>query len=226
MAAEVKDQPDGRASRWDSHREGRRAELVAATVRAIDRHGADVRIAEIAAEAGVSKPVLYRYFADKEELHAAVGIYAADEVLEHVVPAILGEGPVRERIALAMDAYLRVIEEHQEVFLLLVRRRSGSDPLADGKSRIASTVARILGNTLRQAGADTAAAEVWAQSLVGLGLSTGEWWLEHRTMSRETVSTYLASFTWHAFEGAATELGVPLSALDDGGAQPVTPNDP
>ncbi len=34
-------------------------------------------------------------------------------------------------------------------------------------------------------------------------------------MSRATVSGYLASFTWHAFEGAATELGVPLSALGD-----------
>jgi len=191
---------------------------VAATVRAIDKHGPDVRIAEIAAEAGVSKPVLYRYFADKDELHAAVGIYAADEVLEHFVPAILGEGPVRERIASAIDAYLQVIEEHEQVFLLLVRRRPGEDPLADGKSRIASTVARILSNALSQAGVDTAATDVWAQSLVGLCLSTGEWWLQQRTMSREELSQYLASFTWHAFEGAAAELGVPLSAL--GGGQP------
>lgn len=220
MAAEVKDQPDGRASRWDSHREGRRAELVAAAVRAIDKHGSDVRVAEIAAEAGVSKPVLYRYFADKDELHAAVGIYAADVVLEAFVPAILGDGPVRDRIARAIDAYLQVIEEHQQVFLLLVRRGPGEDPLADGKSRIASTVSRILGNTLGQAGVDTAAADVWAQSLVGLCLTTGEWWLEQRTMSRETVSRYLASFTWHAFEGAATELGVPLSALGGDATHP------
>ncbi len=184
-------------------------------MRAIDEHGADVRVAEIAAEAGVSKPVLYRYFADKDELFAAVGIYAADEVLEAFVPAILGEGPIRDRIARAIDAYLQVIEEHQQVFLLLVRRGPGEDPLADGKSRIASTVARILGNTLGQAKVDTAAADVWAQSLVGLCLTTGEWWLEQRTMSREQLSRYLGSFTWHAFEGAATELGVPLSALGE-----------
>jgi AcrR family transcriptional regulator len=214
VGAEVKDQPDGRASRWDSHREGRRAELVAAAVRAIDLHGADVRVAEIATEAGVSKPVLYRYFADKAELHAAVGVWGADEVLEHVLPVILGEGPMRERIERAVDEYLRVIEEHRQVFLLLVRHRVGGDPLADGTNRIASTVARILGNMLRQSGLDPSPAEVWARSLVGLGLTTGEWWLEQPSLPREVISKHLASFTWHAFEGASAEVGMPLSSYD------------
>jgi AcrR family transcriptional regulator len=204
---------DGRTTRWDAHRDQRRAELVQAAVRAIDRHGPDVSIADIAAEAGVSKPVIYRYFTDKDELHAAVGRWGADEVLAGMLPALRGEAPVQERIAQAVDAYLTTLEQHPQVFLLLVRHR-GSDPLADGKAKIAAALTRLLGDTLRTLNVDAAGAEPWAEGLLGLGLSTGEWWLERRTMSKTAVGGYLTAFVWHALEGAATELGVPLSALD------------
>lgn len=205
--------PDGRSSRWDSHREVRLAELVAAAVRAIDERGPGVSMAEIAAEAGVSKPVLYRYFADKDELHVAVGRWGADEVLQRLVPAILTDAPFRVRVAAGVEAYLGAIEEHPQVFLLLVRHR-GSNPLADGMAEIAAAISRVLGEAMRSLGLDDHAAEPWSQGLVGLGLSMGEWWLKHETMSRAAVGRYLTSFVWHAFEGTAAELGVSLSELD------------
>src|SRR5690349_4232387 len=68
---------DGRRSRWSAHREQRRAVLVEAAVQAVLRHGADADMARVAAVAGVSKPVLYRYFADKAELWLAVGEHVA-----------------------------------------------------------------------------------------------------------------------------------------------------
>lgn len=202
---------DGRSARWDSHREERRTALVDAAVRAIDRIGPAAGIAEIAAEAGVSKPVLYRYFDSLDDLHAAVGRWGADELTRRMLPAVLADAPVRDRVARGVDAYLAAIEEHPQVFLLLVRHRTdGGDPLADGKATIAAAFARVLGDTLRSLGVDTGGAEPWAQALVGMGLSTGEWWLERRTMSRAAVGDYLASFIWHAFAGTAAELGVPL----------------
>ena len=204
---------DGRATRWGAHRDQRRAELVQAAVRAIDRRGPDVGIAEIAAEAGVSKPVLYRYFADKDELHAAVGQWGANEVLSRLLPALKSDRPVRERISDAVDAYLATLEQHPQVFMLLVRHR-GSDPLAHGKSTIAAALSRVLGDTLRGLHLDAGGAEPWAEGVVGLGLATGEWWLERQTMSRAAAGRYLSAFVWHALDGAAAELGVPLSALD------------
>ncbi len=220
MARKVKD--DGRTTRWDAHRDQRRAELVLAAVRAIDRHGPDAGIADIAAEAGVSKPVLYRYFTDKDELHAAVGQWGANEVLSRMIPALTSAAPVRQRIENATDAYLATLEEHPQVFLLLVRHR-GADALADGKAAIAAAFARFLGDTLRDLGIDAAGAEPWSHGLVGLGLSTGEWWLERRTMSRAAVAQYLSAFVWHALDGAATDLGVPLSAVDHPSAAPSPP---
>ncbi|MGH3547151.1 MAG: TetR/AcrR family transcriptional regulator [Pseudonocardiaceae bacterium] len=47
------------------HREQRRAALVQAAMRAIRQHGPDVAMDDIATEAGVSKPILYRHFLDK-----------------------------------------------------------------------------------------------------------------------------------------------------------------
>lgn len=215
-AAKVGSGDDGRSTRWSAHREARRAELVEAAVGAIDRLGPTAGIEEIALASGVSKPVLYRYFSDKADLHTAVGAYGAAVVLERLMPALVAEGTLRERVQLACDAYLATIEEHAGVFMLLVQDRVGgdTDPLADGKAAIAAAIARVIGDALRGFGADAGGAEPWAHGLVGLGLSTGEWWLTRRTMSRSAVSTYLSSFVWHALEGVSQSYGVSLAGAD------------
>ena len=199
---------DGRHSRWDEHREARRAELVEAAVAAIDEHGPSASIAEIAASAGVSKPVLYRYFTDKDDLYRAVGAWGANAVIEGLLPVLVSDRPIRERVELGCDAYLKLISRHPHVFFLLVEHPTNEDPLADGKEMVAATISRTLGDALRDLGVDAAGAEPWAHGLVGLGLSTGEWWLRRHTMSRTAVSAYLSSFIWHAFEGIAREHGV------------------
>jgi len=212
MASQVKDQ-DGRSTRWDDHREARRAELVAAAVDAIDTHGSGASIAQIAESAGVSKPVLYRYFSDKDDLYRAVGQWGAEQVIEQLVPVLVETGSMRDRIYAGCSAYLEVLDEHPQVFLLLVEHRSADDPLADGKDLIATTFAKLMGDTLRRLSVDAGAAEPWAHGLIGMGLSVGEWYLRRDIMSRESTAQYLASFIWHAFAGFAAENGV---AVDTG----------
>jgi AcrR family transcriptional regulator len=189
-------------------------ELVLAAVAAIDEHGPEVGLDEIAAAAGVSKPVLYRYFSDKADIHAAVGRWGADLVMERLLPALLADDSVKARVERAVDAYLGAIDEHPNVFLLLVRYRAsgGSDPLADGKATIASAISRVMGDVLRELGVDAGGAEPWAHGLVGLGLATGEWWVDRRTMSRAHVGAYLSDFVWHALQGITRSYGV---SLDD-----------
>lgn len=206
---------DGRSRRWQAHRTARRAEFVEAAVRAVEAVGPDASIADIAREAGVSKPVLYRYFADKAELHAEVGRWGAELVLDRVVTAVLAPATARARIDAGVAAYLDTIAEHPQTFLLLSTQHAGSaDPLADGKQRAATKLARIIGSGLRQLGVDSAGAEPWAFGMVGMAVSVGQWWLDRRTMSRAAVADYLSGFIWHALSGAADEYGVPLSALD------------
>lgn len=203
---------DGRSTRWDEHREVRRAELVAAAVAAIDEHGSGASIAQVAASAGVSKPVLYRYFADKDDLYRAVGQWGAEQVIERLVPVLTDDGSLRDslrdRVYAGCEAYLEFLAEHPQVFLLLVEHRSADDPLADGKDQIATTFAKLMGDTLRRLGVDAAGAEPWAHGLIGMGLSVGEWWLRRDIMTQQATASYLASFIWHAFSGFAADHGV------------------
>jgi AcrR family transcriptional regulator len=199
---------DGRNARWDEHREARRAELVEAAVAAIDEHGPTASIAEIAESAEVSKPVLYRYFEDKDDLYRAVGAWGANQVVERLLPILFADLPLRERVEQACDTYLELIALHPHVFFLLVEHPTSQDPLADGTEMIAALLARVMGDALRELGLDAGGAEPWAHGLVGLGLSTGEWWLRRQTMTRAAVGRYLSQFVWAGFEGIAREHGV------------------
>jgi AcrR family transcriptional regulator len=201
---------DGRSTRWSEHREARRAELVAAAVGAIDTHGPSASIAEIATSAGVSKPVLYRYFSDKDDLYRAVGQWGADQVTRAVLATLVTDAPMRDKVYRACDDYLGLLAEHPQVFLLLIEHRSADDPLADGKEQIATNLAKLMGDTLRRLGVDAAAAEPWAHGVVGMGLAVAEWWLRRDIMTRESTSDYLAAFLWNAFSGFAADQGVEL----------------
>jgi hypothetical protein len=70
----------------------------------------------------------------------------------------------------------------------------------------------VMGDVLRELGVDAGGAEPWAHGLVGLGLATGEWWVDRRTMSRAHVGAYLSDFVWHALQGITRSYGV---SLDD-----------
>jgi AcrR family transcriptional regulator len=214
MTSRVKAQPqrhgDGRSTRWSEHRESRRAELVAAAVEAIDAHGPSASIAQIAASAGVSKPVLYRYFADKDDLYRAVGQWGAEQVMHALVPTLLADGAMRDKVYRACSEYLSLLADHPQVFLLLIEHRSADDPLADGKEQIATSLAKLMGDTLRHLGVDAAGAEPWAHGVIGMGLAVGEWWLRRDIMSREAAADYLAAFIWNAFSGFVADHGVGL----------------
>src|SRR4051812_30719032 len=113
---------DGRKGRWAGHRSQRRSELTAAAIEAIRQHGPEVGMDAIAAHAGVSKPVLYRYFADKPALWLAVGQQAAALVLDAIVPAVAHVREERAAIAAAIDAYLTHIEADPNLYRFVVHQ--------------------------------------------------------------------------------------------------------
>ena len=119
---EESDRGDARRERWREHREARRAEFVEATVRAIGKHGADVGMDDIAAEAGVSKPVLYRHFQDKSDLYLAVGQWGTELLMNRLAPELASEGSPNDRIRRLLNAYFGVIEQYPDVYRFVVRR--------------------------------------------------------------------------------------------------------
>ena len=68
-------------------RERRREELLDVADRVIQRHGTGVSMDEIASEAGITKPVLYRHFGDKDGLYEALTQRYVDELTAVLRPA-------------------------------------------------------------------------------------------------------------------------------------------
>jgi len=204
---------DARRERWRGHRESRRAELVRAAVRAIERHGPDVGMDEIAAEAGVSKPVLYRHFADKAELYLAVAECATQIILENLIPHINLDGTPNQRIRAMVDSYLAEIERYPRLYQFLVSRSFADrplefDPLMTNETLIATRLARLLGDHMRAYGLDSGSAEPWAFALVGAVHTAGAWWMQRQTMSRAALTEYLSRIIWYSVDGVLRAGGV------------------
>lgn len=204
---------DGRKGRWAGHREQRRAELTAAAIDAIRRLGPDVGMDAIAAHAGISKPVLYRYFADKSELWLAVGQEAAGMVLDAIAPAVASVREERAAIAAAIDAYLAHIAADTDLYQFVVHQPDivrGRDVVADVVDTVASGLARIFGDRLRARGLDSGAALPWAHGVVGYVQAAGDWWLrQQQPLSREALSEYLTTLLWSGVSGVAQAADIP-----------------
>ena len=77
-------------------------------------------IEEIAAQAGVSKPVVYEHFNNKEGLYAVVVDREVERLLA-MATAILSGANTREKFEAAAVALLRYIEDNSDGFRILVR---------------------------------------------------------------------------------------------------------
>src|SRR5580698_1466344 len=174
---------DARRDRWSAHRAQRREEFVAAALRVLAAQGPELLMDAVAAEAGVTKPVLYRYFADKAALVQTLGELGSALLLDRLIPAIGADSPALARIRDAVGAYFAVIDEHPNLYWLLARQANteaepGADPVRRDKEFIATTLTAVIGDYMRAYGLDSGAAEPWAYGITGLVQSTGEWWLE------------------------------------------------
>jgi AcrR family transcriptional regulator len=207
---------DARRERWREHRAARRSEFVEAALKALDDHGPDLAMEDVATAAGVTKPVLYRHFTDKADLFVALGQRGTEILFERLIPAINNEEAPVPRIRKSLDAFFGVIEDYPNLYRLLVRRSFADrpvaeDPVREDKEMIAAALTTLLGDYMRRLDLDSGAAEPWAYSIVGMVQTTGEWWLERRSMSRDAVVEYLTTIIWAAIDGFLRQHGVEIA---------------
>ncbi len=213
----------------------RRALLVQAAIRAIRQHGPDVAMEDIATEAGVSKPIIYRHFQDKGDLYMAVSETATQRLRAALLSGLDTEGDPRELLRLAIETYLRFIEEDPELYRFVVRRPFADrpvphDPVTTNAELISGALTTIFGDRLRSLGMDPGGAETWAHAGVGMVQAAGDWWLTRRTLTRDALRDYLLMMVWGALEGILKAGGSPARMLSSRcqatgvqtGAQPLT----
>ena len=195
---------DGRKRRWHQHKVDRRNELVDGTIVAIRRHGRYLSMDEIAAEIGVSKTVLYRYFVDKNDLTTAVMMRFAQTTLIPNMAAALssdldGLDLAREIIRVYVDTVAGEPEPYR--FVMANSSASKSKVIADSERIIARMLAVMMRRRMKQAGMDTGGVEPWAYLIVGgVQLATHSWMSDPRMSSDELID-YLTMLSWSALCG-------------------------
>jgi AcrR family transcriptional regulator len=181
--------------------------MVQAAMDAVRRHGPGVSVAEIAAAAGITKPVLYRHFTDRADLQRAVGEEAAALLFERIAPELMQERLPVEQIRAVVDAFLAGIEAEPQLWRFVVHhpieRAAGEEIVEDVRQRIAQILAGLLRQRLGERGRDASGADAWAQGLVGMVQSAGDWWLERRTISRADLTDHLTTMIWGGLAGIA-----------------------
>src|SRR3954447_10666153 len=88
----------------------RRRELLEAAERVVLRDGPEASMNAIAAEAGITKPILYRHFGDKSGLYRALAKRHTDALLATLRHALDSSGDRRHRVEATLHAYLSAIE--------------------------------------------------------------------------------------------------------------------
>lgn len=189
-------------------RDERRAELLDAAVRGIRRIGPHASMDELAAEAGITKPILYSHFGDKMGLANALAERVTAELDEAISTALQQVQHPRQGISSTIGTFCSFIETEQELYRFLAetakREKDGR-----GKARLiahfAKRIAVPLRSALERVDGDPRAAEPWSFAIVGMTLAGSEWWLETRTMSRDDLVGYLTQLLWTGLAGAGLD---------------------
>lgn len=205
---------DGRSERWRAHRIERRAEFVDAALRALDKYGPDVAVAQIAAEAGVAKPRLYRHFDDKADLFVAVQDRISTILWERLTAALDPDDAPTRLVRRGLDAFLSVVDEHPNAFRLLLHPAStaaGGEAtrraLEDSK-KIGDVLAALIAGQLRVLNVAAEGAEPWGHALAGAVGGATHWWLEHRAISKRALIDHLGTVILGSLEAIAKRAGV------------------
>jgi AcrR family transcriptional regulator len=165
----------------------RRAAIEEAAARLFAERGSTATtLDDIAAAAGITKPMIYRHFESKQELELALLAKHRDQLAQAALAEYDAQGPLEARLPAMIDAWFAYVERHPHGARMLLRDAAG-DPEIEGFQQELRAMQRAADIALiKEHDASIAEsqleplAEVIRSSLTGLGL----WWLERPGVPR------------------------------------------
>lgn len=196
----------------------RRTELLEAAERVVLREGPEASMNAIAAEAGITKPILYRHFGDKSGLYRALAKRHTDALLATLRAALDSPGDRRDRVEATLHAYLSAIETRPQVYRFLMHpAETPSDERGFDVGRHSVPLLRRMGEDLGEVIAERLdlgpdarqVARVWGHGIVGMMYAAGDWWLGERPLPRDVLVRHLADLLWGRLVEAGDRAGSP-----------------
>lgn len=107
-------------------RDARRAQLVQLGLEMLSTRPLDkVAIDDIAAEAGISRGLLFHYFPTKRDFHRAVAEAAARDLLRRTAPDL--SLPPKAALRHSIEAYVDHVTENRDAYIAFIRGSGGGD---------------------------------------------------------------------------------------------------
>ncbi len=195
----------------------RRTELLEAADRVVLREGPSASMNAIAAEAGITKPILYRHFGDKGGLYRALAARHTDALLDALRAALDAPADRRRRVENTLDTYLSAIEARPQVYRFLMHpaEDGGSGGFDIGRHtapllrRLGEELAKVIEERVDLGPEGIAQARAWGHGIVGMMHAAGDWWLHERPFPRAQLVGHLTDLLWGRLASTGERAGAP-----------------
>ena len=193
-----------------------REEQLVSAARALfgERGYAGVTMDDVARAVGVTKPLLYAYFGNKERLFLACLEPAAEELVETVVDAVAAAEDPAQALELGVHAFFAFVDRNRDSWRVLFDDTvPPSGQLArwvgDHRDRIETMVARALLARMPARRRQRAAVEVEALSVALLAASEAlaRWWVRTGALSAAQAADLLVTTIEPGLRARATGQG-------------------
>jgi AcrR family transcriptional regulator len=174
--------------------------LVAAHALFAERGYAAVKMDEIAAAVGVTKPLLYNYFGNKEQLYITCMERAGDSLTATVAEAVGATESPGDALGAGVRSFFSFLDSDRAAWAVLFDEtlpRGGevADRVADYRRMIVELVAGSMLAQLPQERRDAARIEIEAlsTSLLGAAEALARWWLRTEEIGADEAAELLIS---------------------------------
>lgn len=173
----------------------RRELILEAAGRLFGEFGYDgTRLDDIAAAAGVTKPIVYRHFDSKRDLYLAILRRHRDDL-----PTFVGDVPadesLRDWLRAILERWLEYVESHSYAWKMLFRDSGGGAEVQAFRREVHARARDVLAEVIRSAAGSRVPsreaqplAELMSMGMASLVL----WWMENPEIPRETLIDAMA----------------------------------
>ena len=180
-----------------------REHVLDAAERVIRRDGAGSSLEAVAVEAGVTKPIVYDRVGGRADLADALAERLADRMVLATRTALAGETLSQTGLTRFIEANLRTVADHRELFLYVTG--GSTEQTALGRLSLAERSTTPLTKTLAvwRSGIqqDPGVAEAWAFGIVGMLQMVSQWWITQEDLSAAEVAGQISELLWNGLPG-------------------------
>ena len=185
---------------------------------------AAVTMEEIAARVGVTKPLLYNYFGNKEGLYTACMERAAESLTARVAAAVAETGSPAEALGAGVRAFFSFLDSDRAAWAVLFDETlpRGGEVAAravEHRERLLELVSSSMFAQLPERRRAAARTEVEALSTVLLGAAEAlaRWWLRTEALAAEQAAELLIATVSPGLTARAAEPAPRTSQSPQGG---------